>query len=46
MTEHGAGLSERAHPAGRGKPAGPRQRRMSVQMKQEAALRILPGEDR
>lgn len=41
----GAGLPERAQHAGGGKPAAPRQRRMSAQRKQEAVLRILRGED-
>ncbi len=40
-----AGLTERAHHAGDGKPAAPRQRRMSAKRKQEAVLRILRGED-
>lgn len=40
-----AGLPERAHHAGGGKPAAPRQRRMSAQRKQEAVLRVLRGED-
>ena len=40
-----AGLPERAHHAGEGKPAAPRQRRMSAQRKQEAVLRVLRGED-
>ena len=40
-----AGLPERAQHAGGGKPAAPRQRRMSAQRKQEAVLRILHGED-
>ena len=41
----GAGLPERAPNAGGGKPAAPRQRRMSAQRKQEAVLRVLRGED-
>jgi transposase-like protein len=41
----GAGLPERAQHAGAGKPAAPRQRRMSAQRKQEAVLQILRGED-
>ncbi len=40
-----AGLPERAPHAGDGKPAAPRQRRMSANRKQEAVLRILRGED-
>lgn len=40
-----AGLSERARHAGGGKPAAPRQRRMSAKRKQEAVLRVLRGED-
>ena len=40
-----AGLTERAHNAGDGKPAAPRQRRISAKRKQEAVLRILRGED-
>jgi transposase-like protein len=40
-----AGLPERAQDAGGGKPAAPRQRRMSAQRKQEAVLRVLRGED-
>lgn len=40
-----AGLPERAQHAGGGKPAAPRKRRMSVQRKQEAVLRVLRGED-
>src|SRR6056300_798127 len=40
-----AGLTERAHHAGEGKPATPRKRRMSAQRKQEAVLRVLRGED-
>jgi len=40
-----AGLTERAHNAGDGKPAAPRQRRMSAKRKREAVLRILRGED-
>lgn len=40
-----AGLTERAPHAGDGKPAAPRQRRLSVQMKREAVLRVLRGED-
>jgi len=40
-----AGSTERAHHAGDGEPAAPRQRRMSAQRKQEAVLRILRGED-
>ena len=40
-----AGSAERAHHAGAGEPAAPRQRRMSVKRKQEAVLRILRGED-
>ena len=40
-----AGLAERAHHAGDGKPAAPRQRRMSAKRKQEAVLRVLPVED-
>ena len=43
--EIGAGLTERAHHAGEGKPAAPRQRRMSAKRKQEAVLRVLRGED-
>lgn len=35
-----AGLPERAHHAGAGKPAAPRQRRMSAQHKQQAVLRV------
>ena len=40
-----AGLTERAHHAGDGKPAAPRQRRLSAQMKRDAVLRVLRGED-
>jgi hypothetical protein len=40
-----AGSTERAHHAGDGEPAAPRQRRMSAQRKQEAVLRVLRGED-
>lgn len=40
-----AGLTERAHHAGEGKPATPRKRRMSARRKQEAVLRVLRGED-
>ncbi len=40
-----AGSTERAHDAGDGEPAAPRQRRMSAQRKQEAVLRVLRGED-
>lgn len=40
-----AGLTERAHHAGDGKPAAPRQRRMTAQKKHDAVLRILRGED-
>lgn len=40
-----AGLTERADYAGDGKPAAPRQRRMSAKRKQEAVLRVLLGED-
>ncbi len=40
-----AGLPERAHHADAGKPAAPRQRRMSAKKKQEAVLRVLRGED-
>lgn len=40
-----AGLTERAHHADDGKPAVPRQRRMSAKRKEEAVLRILRGED-
>ena len=40
-----AGLPERAHHADAGKPAAPRQRRMSARKKQEAVLRVLRGED-
>ena len=40
-----AGLTERAHHAGDGKPAASRQRRISARKKQEAVLRILRGED-
>jgi len=40
-----AGLPERARHAGDGKPAAPRQRRLSAQMKRDAALRVLRGED-
>ncbi len=40
-----AGASERAHDAGGDVPAAPRKRRMSVQRKQEAVLRLLRGED-
>src|SRR6056297_213121 len=43
--EIGAGLTERAHHAGDGKPAAPRQRRMSAKRKREAVLRILRGKD-
>jgi hypothetical protein len=41
----GAGLPERALNAGGGKPAAPRQRRMSAQWNQEAVLWVLRGED-
>ena len=40
-----AGLTERADHAGDGKPAAPRQRRLSAQMKRDAVLRVLRGED-
>ena len=40
-----SGLTERAHHAGDGSPAAPRQRRMSARRKQEAVLRVLRGED-
>ena len=40
-----AGLTERADHAGDGRPAAPRQRRMSAKRTQEAGLRILRGED-
>ena len=40
-----AGEPERAHHAGDGSPAAPRQRRMSAKKKQEAVLRVLRGED-
>ena len=40
-----AGLGARAHHAGDGKPAAPRQRGMSAKRKQEAVLRVLRGED-
>ena len=40
-----AGLTERAHHAGDGEPAAPRQRRISARRKQEAVLRVLRGED-
>jgi hypothetical protein len=40
-----AGSTERAHHAGDGEPAAPRQRRMSAQRKQEAVLRVLRGEE-
>ena len=40
-----AGEPERAHHAGDGSPAVPRQRRMSAKRKQEAVLRVLRGED-
>ena len=40
-----AGSTERAHHAGDGEPAAPRQRHMSAQRKQEAVLRVLRGED-
>jgi transposase-like protein len=43
--ESKAGLTERAHQTGDGKPAAPRQRRMSAKRKREAVLRILRGED-
>ncbi len=48
MTDDGrkkAGLPERAYDADAGKPAAPRQRRMSVRKKQEVVLRVLRGED-
>ena len=38
-----AGSTERAHHAGDGEAAAPRQRRMSAQRKQEAVLRVLRG---
>ena len=38
-------MTERAHHAGDGKPAAPRQRRLSAQMKRDAVLRVLRGED-
>ena len=40
-----AGLTERAHHAGDGKPAAPRQRRISAKKKREAVLRVLRGGD-
>ena len=40
----GAGSTERAHHAGDGEPAAPRQRRISARRKQEAVLRVLRGE--
>ena len=40
-----AGETDRAHHAGAGSPATPRQRRMSAQRKQAAVLRVLRGED-
>lgn len=40
-----AGLTERAPHAGDGRPAAPRQRRMSAKKRQEAVLRVLRGED-
>ena len=40
-----AGLTERAHHAGDGKPAGLLQWRLSAQMKCDGVLRVLRGED-
>ena len=40
-----AGLPERAHHAGDGKPAAPRKRRLSAQKNRDAVLRVLRGED-
>ena len=40
-----AGLTESAEHAGYGQPAAPRQRRLSAQMKRDAVLRVLRGED-